>query len=339
MTLPEGVAEFVRRHRLEGTAGVVAVSGGPDSVALAHALTRLLHDGILARLVFGHVNHRLRGDESDADERFVVGSPDRWCAAGQTTPTVQFVRTDTAEEARQERANLEAFAREWRYRWLADLARQEGAAWVATGHTADDQAETVLFRLLRGSGLDGLAGIPALRPLVAGVEVIRPLLGARRQDVLDYLAANSIEWRQDRSNADPRFTRNRIRRELLPVLQADYNPAVVDVLCRLAEQAAAVQAVIDPLAADLLGRAELPRAGETLVFDAGVVADAPAHLVCEMFRLVWRREGWPAGEMGFDEWRRLAAVAAGDVPAWDFPGRVRARRVGRVVQIGPPLAA
>jgi tRNA(Ile)-lysidine synthase len=338
MTPPDRVAEFFGRHGLHGTAGVVAISGGPDSVALAHALTRLLHDGVIPRLVLAHVNHLLRGDESDEDEAFVVGLPERWAVAGKPGPTVQFVRTDTAELAREAGDNLEAFARTWRYAWLADLARQEGAAWVATGHTADDQAETVLFRLFRGSGLDGLAGIPELRPLTPGVELIRPLLGVRREDVIAYLVANNLPFRQDATNADARFTRNRIRHDLLPRLQADYNPAVVDVLCRLADQAAAVQTIIEPLAEALLAQAELPRAGDVLVFDADVLAGAPAHLVRELFRVVWRREGWPAGEMGYAEWDTLARIAAGDVTAWDFPGRVRVRRVGRVVQIAP-LAA
>jgi tRNA(Ile)-lysidine synthase len=275
MNLPEPITDFIRRHQLEGTAGVVAVSGGPDSVALAHALTRRLHDGTIARLVFAHVNHRLRGSESDADEAFVVALPERWAAADRPTPTVQFVRTDTAAEAQHEGANLEAFARNWRYAWLTDVARQEGAAWVATGHTADDQAETVLFRLLRGSGLAGLAGMPPLRPLVAGVELVRPLLGVRRADVLAYLAANELSFREDRTNADPRVTRNRLRHELLPLLQANYNPAVVDVLGRLAEQAVAVQGVIEPLAEDLLRRDELHRARAKEVHHAGEMTSEP----------------------------------------------------------------
>src|SRR5207245_2885635 len=112
-----------------------------------------------------------------------------------------------------------------------------------TGHTADDQAETVLHRLLRGTGLHGLGGIPARRDLAAGIEVVRPLLGTSRAEVLAYLQAEKQAFRQDSSNADLGFTRNRIRHELLPDL-ARYNPAIVSLLCRLADQAHEVQAIV-----------------------------------------------------------------------------------------------
>src|SRR5436189_3233901 len=127
-------------------------------------------------------------------------------------------RIDVRSQARRERANLEAVGRRVRYDFLASVARETGAAWVATGHTADDQAETVLHRLLRGTGLKGLAGIPARRALAPGVDVVRPLLKVRRAEVLAFLQETGQRFRQDTSNVDPRFTRNRIRHELLPSL-------------------------------------------------------------------------------------------------------------------------
>src|SRR5207253_9701726 len=114
--------------------------------------------------------------------------------------------------------NLEATARRVRYDWLSGVARVTGCSWVATGHTADDQAETVLHRLLRGTGLQGLRGIASRRPLAEGVEVVRPLLDVTRTEVLTFLQAEHQPARQERSNADLRFTRNRIRHGLLPHL-------------------------------------------------------------------------------------------------------------------------
>src|SRR5207237_1638397 len=120
-----------------------------------------------------------------------------------------------------------------RYRWLAETAREVGARWVATGHTADDQAETVLHRLLRGTGLQGLRGIAARRDLEPGVGVVRPLLQTTRGEVIAYLDGLGHPYRVDATNSDLSYTRNRIRAELLPLLAARYNPAVVRVLARL----------------------------------------------------------------------------------------------------------
>jgi tRNA(Ile)-lysidine synthase len=301
-------------------------------VALLRALVALHDEGLVGPLTVAHLNHGLRGAESDADEEFVRALHARLAAAGRAGLGWRRARVDTAAEARRRGAGLEATARELRYGWLAEVAAEVGAAWVATGHTADDQAETVLHRLLRGAGLRGLAGIPPRRPLRPGVEVVRPLLGGRRAAVLAYLQALGQDWRQDRSNADRRHTRNRIRHELLPLLAERYNPAVVSILCRLAGQADEARREAEEAAAALLREAELPRAGAVLVFEARRLGRAPRRLVREVFRLVWRREGWPLGEMGFREWDRVAAVALGEVPAVDLPGGVRVRRRGRVVQ-------
>jgi tRNA(Ile)-lysidine synthase len=231
--------------------------------------------------------------------------------------------------------NLEAAARASRYSWLADVARETGAAWVATGHTADDQAETVLHRLLRGTGLKGLCGIPSRRTLAPGVEVIRPLLHVSRAQVLAFLQAAGQDFRRDATNADLGFTRNRIRHQLLPHLAEAYNPAIAAVLCRLAAQAAEVQGREETAAGALLAEAELPRAGGMWILDAVRLSAAPRHLVREVFRLLWGREAWAAGSIGFEDWDRAAAVALGETAAVDLCGGVRVRRRGGVVQIEP----
>jgi tRNA(Ile)-lysidine synthase len=332
--LSNEVARFLSTLPTAGP-GVAAVSGGPDSVALLRALLAVRGD---APLTLAHLNHQLRGPDSDADEAFVAALHARLIAEGAKL-TLRCERIDVAARARRESDNLENVARRVRYGWLAEVARAAGAGWVATGHTADDQAETVLHRLLRGTGLKGLGGIPARRELAPGVEVIRPLLRVTRSEVLAYLRHIGQDFRLDASNADLRFTRNRIRHELLPHLAGHHNPAVVTVLCRLAEQAAEVQGREESAARALLAEAELPRAGPMLVLDRARLSAAPRNLIREAFRLLWRREGWPAGGASFETWERAAAVASGEIPAVDLPGRVRVRRHGRVVQVVPVRAA
>jgi tRNA(Ile)-lysidine synthase len=315
---------------------VVAVSGGPDSVALVRGLLAV---PALAgqRLVLAHLNHLLRGRDSDADEAFVHGFLETLRSQGHDRLTLHTGRSDVAAQARAERGNLESVARRVRYAWLAEVARREGVPWVATGHTADDQAETVLHRLLRGTGPKGLRGIAARRALVPGVELVRPLLRVTRAEVLAYLASLGQTFREDASNEDRRYMRNRIRHELLPYLAEHYNPAIVAVLCRLAEGACELYQGYEADAAALLAAAEKPRAGDGVVLDRGCLARSPRHLVREVFRLIWAREGWPQGRMSFAAWDRLADVSSGTVRAVDLPGGVRARCRERVVLVGRDL--
>ena len=329
--LIDKVERCLKRLGLEETGMVAAVSGGPDSVALLHALLRL-RSASSPPLVIAHLNHQLRGADSDADEAFVRGL---YASLSVNHPRLILCceRVDVAAVARDAKANLEETARRLRYGWLERVAREHGLGLVATGHTADDQAETVLHRLLRGTGLRGLRGIAERRPLAAGVEVVRPLLDVTRAEVLAFLEELGQPARQDHSNADLRFTRNRIRLELLPQLAA-YNPAIREVLARLARQAEEAHEEEQTLAGVLLAEAERPRAGPLLIFDHGCLAAASRYWVRLVFRLVWEREGWPTGGMSFEHWRRLEAIVFDGAAAVDFPGGVRARRHRRVVQIG-----
>jgi tRNA(Ile)-lysidine synthase len=163
--------------------------------------------------------------------------------------------------------------------------------------------------------------------------LIRPLLPFRRQTLLDYLLEKSIPYRLDSSNIDTRFTRNRIRVELLPQLQQHYNPGIVDVLVRLAAQARELHAEVVQQAAQLLADTELSRAGNILVFAMNPLQAAPANRIREMFRLVWERENWPLGGMDFVSWNRLVEIVRKLRSAWDFPGFVQARRVNHVLQL------
>jgi tRNA(Ile)-lysidine synthase len=215
------------------------------------------------------------------------------------------------------------------------VARERAIRRVATGHTADDQAETVLHRLLRGTGLQGLRGIARRREIAPGVELVRPLLGVRRAEVMAFLRSLGQPAREDSSNRDLRLTRNRIRHELIPLLAAHYNPAVVEVLGRLAAQAAEAFGEEQAAAEALLAAAELPRAGRELVFDQPRLAAASEREVRAMLRLVWERENWSRDAMGYVAWQRLTALARGEGKSADFPGGVHARGRGRVFLLGP----
>lgn len=326
-----GVAEAVRRFmaHVPGAqgAGIVAVSGGADSVALLRALQQ----SGCAPLVVAHFNHHLRGTESADDARFVRE------LASQLGLPFRLGEEDVAAAAARTRENLEATARRVRYAWLGATAAEVGAAWVATGHTADDQAETLLHRLIRGTGLQGLRGIASVQTGPAGLApptcLVRPILSVTRAEVLDYLASLDQPFREDSSNADPRFTRNRIRAELVPLLKT-FNPEVVSVLGRLAGQAAEVHDVLIEQARRLLERAERPRADGRVILDVATLTAAPPALIRAALRLVWEREGWPMGNMGHDQWDRAVGVVQHLTNKWDFPGGISARRRGRVVQIG-----
>ena len=196
----------------------VAVSGGADSVALL-ALLMDARAGLGIVVSVAHYNHRLRGDESDADAGFVT-------ALAAKHGIECFIESAAAVHEK----NIEAEARDDRYAFFTRL----NVTKVATAHTADDQAETVLGRLLRGSGAAGISGILPQRD-----KIVRPLLDVRRSDLRAWAAERRLEWREDPSNMDMRFLRNRIRHELMPQLERDYNPGIVEVLCHAAEIARA----------------------------------------------------------------------------------------------------
>ncbi len=219
------VEEAVREHRLiePGARILVACSGGADSTALLYIL-RHFPDSWRLALAVGHVHHGLR-PEADEDAAFVGRM-----AAELGVPFHLERLTGLAPED----PDLEARAREARYRALARMAEAVGASLVATGHTLDDQAETVLMRLVRGTGVPGLVGIMPRRPLCPGIEVVRPLLWTRRHDLRAFLETLGISWREDATNRDLSRQRNRIRHRILPMLEQE-NPRIQEALAHLAD--------------------------------------------------------------------------------------------------------
>jgi tRNA(Ile)-lysidine synthase len=238
LALREQIERTIRRHAMlaGGETVLVAVSGGADSVALLHLLSSLAPDWRL-RLHVLHVDHQLRA-ESAADADFV-----------RALATRLGLPVDVATVAVDRRGSLEAAARAARYAALESCAARVGAERIALGHTADDQAETVLMRLVQGAGVRGLSGIPPVRGAI-----IRPLIEVRRSALEAELSRVGLAWVEDGSNRDPKFLRNRIRHELLPLLTDSYNPEVAGALVRMASLARETVGALDQAAAAELDR-------------------------------------------------------------------------------------
>jgi tRNA(Ile)-lysidine synthase len=312
---------FIREHRMlrAGDRLGIAVSGGADSVALLRAMLVLRGElGLVLSAV--HVHHGIRGSEADSDAAFVEA------LAREHSLDLHHSRVDAPAVAREKRLSLEAAGRHVRYEYFNELIDSGVLDKIATAHTFDDQAETVLLRILRGAGLTGIAGI---YPTLDGsdkrddrkVRIIRPLLGTRRPELLAYLASLNQSWREDATNADVSFSRNRVRHELLPLLERDYNPAVRDVLNNLAEIARADSDFVSDRArtaaldiVDLKSRQlrvapllQLPVAlqRQVLIFAASSITDT---------------------RLTFEEVEDLRRLAGGEISGRDLPGGVQVGR-------------
>lgn len=227
----ERVLRFIRENNLAqaGELLIIGVSGGSDSVCLLTILDALKNE-LNVRLHIAHLNHQLRGDESQADAAFVAGLADK------LNIPVTVENRDVASYQKEKHLSLEEAAREMRYAFFAELAAKLGTNKVAVGHTANDQVETVLMHLIRGSGTRGLAGLQpetVLRPGGNPLTVIRPILALSRAETEAYCKNHGLEWRTDSSNLLPETLRNRIRLELLPLLRK-YNPEIERAVIRTA---------------------------------------------------------------------------------------------------------
>ena len=299
---------------------LVAVSGGADSVALVRGLAAIKQPGG-GKLVVAHFNHRLRGEAADADERFVVE------LAEQLGFAHEIGRADALLSAEEDSRRL-------RYEFLKTAAERVAARYVVTAHTADDQAETILHRILRGTGIAGLAGMRRARPLTEDIALLRPLLMFRRAELRQYLADIGQSFREDATNVDPRYTRNRLRNELLPLLERDYNPVVVDALLRLGTLAGEAQEVLAAQVAKMLS-AIVQGDQDGIVLDCRPLADSTPYLIRELLIAAWRSQGWPEQAMGFAEWSELAELVrlptTPGKPATiqrTFPGPIVAQKTG-----------
>ena len=275
LPLVDAVRRAIERTSLipPGARVLAAVSGGSDSVALLYLLRELAPALRLDLAGLAHLNHQLRGAESDGDEVFC-----RDLAVALDLPIV-VERADVGTLARAHRVSVEVAARRARYRFLDRAAAQLQADTVATGHTRDDQAETFLLRLLRGAGATGLAAIPPRRGMF-----VRPILDVRREDLRAFLRERGVAYRDDSTNADARIPRNWIRHELIPLLANHLSSDIVEVLARevmvLRDDAALLDAVADEAARRILG---VHQAGR-LAIPAAELAGLPPALARRVVR-------------------------------------------------------
>lgn len=304
-----------------GEAVVVAVSGGPDSMALLHLLRRL-QDELRLRLRVAHVDHGIHR-ASAAHAAFVRRTAEAW----GLPVSVRRVRATAA--ARRHRVTLEEAARMLRYAALAEVARRARASRIAVAHTADDQVETVLLWMLRGAAADGLAGMPPVRAH-DGLRVIRPLFDLSRDEVLGYLAAERVPYRTDPTNRLRRPLRNRIRHDLLPRL-AGYNPGIRGVLRRLATQVADDAALLDTLACRA-ATSVVRRMSGGLAIDAARFRGLPIGLQRRVAARAFVAAGGNIRALAFVHIERLREMASRGRPGEraDLPG-VRAVRRGGVL--------
>ncbi|MHC1579020.1 MAG: tRNA lysidine(34) synthetase TilS [Dehalococcoidia bacterium] len=295
--LESKVLDFIEQCGLIPRKGlvVVGVSGGADSVCLLHVLARW-RKGSGIKLHIAHLNHQLRGAESEADAEYVSN------LAGSLGISITIDRQDVAAYRAERNCSIEEAARELRYSFLARVAREVGASRIALGHTRDDQVETILMHILRGTGIAGLCGLAPCSPMAYDSQgmsspgeaskvakgqrtkllVIRPLLGVTRRETASYCQQHQLGPRIDSSNLSPSFFRNRLRLHLLPLLR-QYNPSIDEALLRLANIAREDIAFIEQQAAELW--TELARLENNAVYlDKKWVAGLPVALQRQLLR-------------------------------------------------------
>lgn len=282
-----------------GDSVLVACSGGPDSTALLHLLLELSRDLPFAVSV-AHFNHQLRPRSGAADERFVQNM-----ALALDLPYFAG-RADVRAEARKKGFGIEDAGRRLRYKFLERAAAEAGAAKIATGHTLNDQAETVLMRILRGTGPAGLAGIPAFR----GGVIIRPLLGLERGEIIDYLNVRKLAWRTDDSNRDEKYLRNKVRRNLIPYLEKEFSAAVVRSLARLASVSRDEDDFMEENALAAASKAVSEKAGEPFLDADALNMLAPA-LARRVVRIFLRELKGDLLDVSFDDIEAVRAMRDG----------------------------
>ncbi|MEJ5340767.1 MAG: tRNA lysidine(34) synthetase TilS [Thermogutta sp.] len=294
---------------------VIAVSGGSDSVALFH-LVRRTHPSTAGPLVLVHVNHQLRGAESEEDARFCEE------LARETGVAFRlFVCPVKAEDTPG--LGLEAAARRSRYHALREAAEDVGARYVLTGHTANDQAETILYRVFRGTGLRGLCGIPRSRPF-GPAALVRPLLGIHREELLQYLRDHNWNYRSDRTNESTDFARNCIRHVILPEAVRGVHPAAVKGVLRVGLNAQEAWAFLETAVNDAISACLVSQSPTEVVIRRDTLTCRHPFLVQQMVLELWRQQRWPLRKLTRQHLVQLADLVRQGSPTscQHFPGGV-----------------
>jgi tRNA(Ile)-lysidine synthase len=336
-TFLENLAEHIESQELLDPRDhvVIGVSGGADSMALLHGLHGLNEAcGFQLRLQIAHVNHLLRGPESDEDAAFV-----QTAAARLGLPcTVTRLPVRTPAEASE--GSIEEVARRHRYEFFQSVCEQNGAGVVAVGHQADDNAETILHRILRGTGWRGLSGIPARRSLAAGATttLVRPLLPFTRQTLLAFLSEFGVDHRQDRSNATTEPTRNRIRHVILPLVAQEVNPRTREALLRLGEQARWLESYLRDTVERTFESLVISQTDQELTMNAAALAHKGRFLQSELIRHAIRRLGVGEQRIGFANLKAVSELLddGGGRRQVSLPGGVTVTRLYDQLTIAHP---
>lgn len=325
MSLITAFEESLNQHPGVGRNWLVAVSGGPDSMALLRtAITASARHG--AEVTCGHIDHQLRA-ESGADADWVAEQ----CAVLGVRSQIERVTVPSDGGA------IEETARRVRYEALIRMATECRATAILTGHTADDNAETILHHLFRGTGLRGLVGIPPIRSLSKSLWLWRPLLKVRRSEILAELEQQAQSYRTDSSNASSQFTRNRVRNELIPWLERELNPRAVEAVLRLSEQSEEVIDWLHAEAVELLDRSLVQPLTPAIRLHCEPIRSFPAVVARECFVQLWNRQSWPRQAMTREHWQRLVDQCdPSAAPAVQMPGGIDVRRRGDLLILTAP---
>lgn len=294
---------------------LVAVSGGPDSVALLRILQAIFMRNRFAldRLVVAHVNHGVRGVASDADQQFVETVADQM---GLECRVASLCTSDVQPS--------EESLRDARYAALVSMARDTDSRMIALGHNLDDQIETILFRIFRGTGLGGLAGMSSIRVVDETISLVRPLLSISRAEIGSLLDELNQEFRHDESNTESRFTRNFLRHEILPKLKQRFGESLDSGILRLGQQAKETEGWLNEQTHDLWSSVTIACSDEVLI-ETKSLREVPTILVRQLFKQIWQRQNWPLGEMTFGWWDQLAEAvqATSNRLVLNLPGGIR----------------
>jgi len=307
-----------------GATVVAGVSGGADSVVMLHLLCSLNRRGWGLKIHVAHLNHQLRGIEADKDARFVHEMADG-LALDYTVGTA-----DVRGRASQDGVSIEQAARRCRFEFLERVCLKWGAKVVVLAHHADDNAETILHRIVRGTGLRGLGGIRASRPIRPGsdIRIVRPMLSFRRSEIEQYIRDRGLSFRHDATNDADSYTRNRIRKDILPLLRDSINPQVAESLVRLGEQARDVDEYLTETAARMLETMVLERDDRQIVLLTASLARKPRLIRTQLIREAILLLGVGEAEIGYSHLNAVAALAeeTDGSKAMDLPGGLRVLR-------------
>ena len=300
---------------------LIAVSGGADSVALLRLIAANADQKSKSNLIVAHINHGTRAEQSDADAKFVQQLANEqqleFCLESLQPQTLEADHLTDGTTGQSEESLRNA-----RYDRLVEMAGRLGCRYLVTGHHLDDQVETVLFRIFRGTGIAGLQGIPERRVVSEALTIVRPLLSVRSEELKDYLRSIGQEFRTDSTNAENSFTRNFLRNEILPALEQRFGD-VASAVSRLSEHAKRTEAFLETSGEPLLASI-IKQTDHEVQLDRRQLMDQPDVLVQKLLLKIWSDQKWPLQSMSAQWWRRLtdAIKKQTEIQTLNVPGPV-----------------